>query len=98
MRDSATEQLECFSRRDFGMGMLRPLNSRSIWLALDDNHEDSRRVCSTEPIGLERVTPGELTLYQRQLFYWLMIRNGPCFFSRDAALEQGLPTGLRVRN
>ena len=98
MRDSATEQLECFSRRDFGMGMLRPLNSRSIWLALDDSHGDSRRVRATGPIGLGAVTPGELALYQRQLFYWLIIRNGPCFFNRDAALEHGLPTGLRVRN
>lgn len=91
MRESAIEHCEGFPRRDLGMSMLRPATSRDIWLALDESHEDSRRVCATEPLRLEPLSLAELIGYHRQLFYWLITRNGASCFEQPEAAKHGPP-------
>jgi hypothetical protein len=98
MRNSGAEQFGNHLERDFGMSTLRFINSRVIWLALDENHEDSRRIRCEEPVRLEIISCRELELYHRQLFYWLLIRHGPYIFTSETRFEQGIPVGLRVRN
>ena len=102
MRESATEQHEGFALRDLGRdlrrGLLRPATSRDIWLALDENHEDSRRVCASELLRLEPLSLEELTGYHRQLFYWLITRSEACWFAPSVASKQGPPIDLNVRN
>ena len=98
MRNSGAEPFGNFSERDLGMSSIQFINSRLIWLALDENHEDSRRLRCEEPIRLEPVSPRELESYHRQLFYWLLLRQGPFILASEIRLEQGIPTGLGVRN
>jgi hypothetical protein len=50
----------------------RFVDSQTIWLALDESHEDSRRVCLLEPLTLEPLSLQELNCYHRQLFGWLL--------------------------
>jgi hypothetical protein len=80
------------------MRQLRFIDSRVIWLALDESHEDSRRLRRPDPIKLEPIYAQELDLFHRQLFYWLLIRHGPYIFTPETKFEQGLPVGFRVRN
>lgn len=101
MRQSGAEQFGGFdapSKQLLSIGQLRFIDSRAIWLALDENHEDSRRIRRPDPIRLEPVNDQELDLFQRQLFYWLLIRHGPYIFTQETQFEQGIPTGFRVRN
>jgi len=98
MRNSGAEQFGNFSERDLGMTSMRFIDSRVIWLALDENHEDSRRIHCEEPVRLESISRRELEMYHRQLFYWLLIRHGPYIFTSETRFEQGIPVGLRVRN
>ena len=85
------------STRDFGMEPrfsmreARFIISRDIWLALDDSHQDGRRNRQQEALTMEFVNEQDVASYHRQLFYWLLIRCGPCIFSREATLHHGTP-------
>jgi hypothetical protein len=92
------------SRRDYGkeadfsLEDARFITSRDIWLALDDSHCDGQIHRQQGPPATEPVRGEDLETYHRQLFYWLLIRCGPCFFSSKAELNQGLPVGCRTEN
>jgi hypothetical protein len=63
------------NQRDFGVLWtdLRWLNSAQIQFALDENHEDSRRMNLQQPPHWEALTAQELTAYHRQLFLWRLV-------------------------
>lgn len=86
-------------RRDFGIDMTRPIDGHDIWLSIDDADCDSQRQ-STMPqlTKMPRIGIRELECYNRQLFYWLMIRGGPCIFPPALALDHGVPTTLQTQN
>lgn len=75
MRESIIQRQRDTFQRDFGMGLVRFIGSRDIWLALDDNDMDSRRMPVVNSVHLGRVLSVELVRYHRQLFYWLMLRQ-----------------------
>ncbi|MCE3234647.1 MAG: hypothetical protein K0Q50_827 [Vampirovibrio sp.] len=75
MRESITRQQKEVFQRDLGMGLVRFISSQDVWLALDDNEMDSRRLPGVSSGFLGHVSPAELKRYHRQLFYWLMLRK-----------------------
>ena len=85
-------------RQNFGMTMIRPVNGRDVWLSLDDAHCDSRRVHCRHLKDMEAIAAGDLEKYHRQLFYWLLIRGGPCIFPAHLALNDGVPAELPAEN
>lgn len=77
MRESIIRQQKDHFQRDFGMGLVRFINSQDVWLALDDNDADSRRLAGVHSVCLGFVSLAELVRFHRQLFYWLMLRKRP---------------------
>ena len=53
------------------MGLIRFIESRDVWLSL---YEPSEFKDNLLDLQLEPVTEAELLIYQRQLFYWLLVR------------------------
>ena len=53
------------------MGLIRFIESRDVWLSL---YEPSEFKDNLLDLQLEPVTDAELLIYQRQLFYWLLVR------------------------
>jgi hypothetical protein len=82
----------------FQFQMARFTGSYEIWLALDDSDHDSRRSRNRRPLKLETVTALELERYHKQLFYWLLVRFGPCVFPSGIPLEEGVPIPLQSQN
>jgi hypothetical protein len=98
MRESAIELAGNFSKRDLMMKTLCFITNKDIWLALDDNHDDSRRHDSGEPLGWDLVTATELLLYHQQLFNWLLIRSGSCLLNMNIETEQRPLMDFNIRN
>ncbi len=85
--------------RPFALQNARFLKSDQIWLALDDSLLESRRLGQVpNTVRHERISLPESEFYHRQLFYWLLIRKGPCFFSEGAPLHEGVPIPLKAQN
>lgn len=85
-------------RHDFCLDEVQFMTSRDIWLALDDGHCDSRLHRQGGPLILEQVSGEDIETYQRQLFYWLLIRCGPCVFPQRVEFHQGVPVCRRPDN
>ena len=84
-----------------GLGTLanaKFLTARQVWLALDDEPYDSRRVPVENVLKSGWVSFRECELYHRQLFYWLLIRSGPCIFPIDSELAHGVPKQIIYHN
>lgn len=82
----------------FALENARFLDSAQIWLALDDSLHESRRTLPDHAIGNERLSLFESELFHRQLFYWLLIRKGPCVFPDACPLHEGVPQSLHWQN
>lgn len=81
-----------------GAAHWRFIESRDIWLALDDEQSGNRHVFSQDLRDSEWVSVAELETYHRQLFYWLLIRLGPGIFPAATELSQGVPLRLTASN
>lgn len=84
--------------RGFTLAHARFLDSRKIWLAVDDSLHESRRARMPETDRVDALTLHECDQYHKQLFYWLLIRSGLGIFPAGTELCEGVPRRLHPQN
>lgn len=88
--------IEANNRRDLGRILFHHIDSRDIWLALDDGaHECSPLNRSLRYEHLERLQLHEAVQYQQQLFFW---RINPLLWSLSRAVVTHVTRQLKPDN
>ena len=82
----------------FTLAHARPITSRHIWLALDDNEHETSHPHSPDWEMDDWMELEDCDHFHRQLFYWLLLRFGPTILPTDHPLSRGVPHQLLYHN